>query len=179
MHSDVAQYIAYSGEFFIRKLPGSISNSDAGGTKKSQTSSDPRSYELVIDNNSGTYRPDKDLLPQLKDFLEYNFAGLSIKTLAEGDEELDELKEKQRKKKKDEGNNRVFVQNSHFGHDSDSSISSSDEDDLNGLIQASKSSNKKEKKSKGLADRVMHPKTSLLDWARKETKDSQVTKSIA
>jgi len=36
MHSDVSQYIAFSGEFFIRKI--------------GEQSKDPKDYELVIDN---------------------------------------------------------------------------------------------------------------------------------
>ncbi|KAH8107689.1 hypothetical protein BXZ70DRAFT_912163 [Cristinia sonorae] len=66
MHSDVSIEIAFSGEFFIRPIhPSSDSDSD----KDHPQSSDPKDYELIIDNDSGTYRPSKDLLPTLEKYL--------------------------------------------------------------------------------------------------------------
>ena len=38
-------------------------------------------WELVIDNNSGTYGPDPMMLPALKACMEYNFPGFSISAL--------------------------------------------------------------------------------------------------
>lgn len=37
-------------------------------------------WELVIDNNSGTYGPDPMMLPALKECMEYNFPGFNIVT---------------------------------------------------------------------------------------------------
>ena len=37
-------------------------------------------WELVIDNNSGTYGPDPMVLPALKECMEYNFPGFNIVT---------------------------------------------------------------------------------------------------
>ncbi|KII89529.1 hypothetical protein PLICRDRAFT_160880 [Plicaturopsis crispa FD-325 SS-3] len=45
-------------------------------------------WELVIDNNSGTYSPDPALLPDLKALLEYNFPGFDILAMSHEDPEL-------------------------------------------------------------------------------------------
>merc|ERR1712098_73103 len=48
-------------------------NSDIpGGAPNSAPPKNPRSYELVIDNDSGTYRPKGAVLPQLKELLKRN-----------------------------------------------------------------------------------------------------------
>ncbi|KAI7773097.1 hypothetical protein LA080_011880 [Diaporthe eres] len=143
MHSDVATYIACSGEFFIRRLakadapehqgetdpgePTHPSEDLPGGPPHSQPPTDPRRYQLVIDNDSGTYRPDKRILPNLREFLERNFPGLGIVVMHWEDDECQELKEKQRQVKKKEGGGMQLVQNR--SPDS-SSISSSDESRL-------------------------------------------------
>lgn len=143
MHSDVAVYIAFSGEFFIRRLakadapehqgeadpgePTHPSDDIPGGPPHSQPPADPRHYQLVIDNDSGTYRPDKSILPKLREFLERNFPGLGIVVMHWEDEECQKLKEQQRQIKKKEGGGMQLVQNR--SPDS-SSISSSDESRL-------------------------------------------------
>jgi hypothetical protein len=136
MHSDVNIYIACSGEFFIRRLkkpevstdaPGQETHPDAdvpGGPPDSPPPKDPKHYELVIDNDSGTYRPKGNLLPKLQKFLEENFHGLHIVTKECTDEELKKMKKGQSERKKKEGRNVQMVQNS------DGEISPSDEEDL-------------------------------------------------
>jgi hypothetical protein len=71
MHSDVAQYIACSGEFFIRRLHREaeskkpVDEQDAhapnkveGGPPKSPPPKDVSLYELVIDNEcAGVWLP--------------------------------------------------------------------------------------------------------------------------
>ena len=139
MHSDVNIYIAFSGEFFIRQLktpnkggspddqpthpPTDIEN----GRPQDKPPKDPAYYSLIIDNDSGTYRPNAKVLPQLKEFLQKNLPGLKIVTLdCTGDKEkMDKWKTEQRERKKAEGKNVAMVQ-----PDSSSSSSSSDEDDL-------------------------------------------------
>ena len=91
MHSDVALEIAYSGEFFVRRArlthprhserdarprddttpPNSEDTRGAEGadTTEHPSTLPPSAYELVIDNDSGTYRPQKTLLPVLEAFL--------------------------------------------------------------------------------------------------------------
>ena len=48
------------------------------------------SWELVIDNNSGTYSPDPMMLPALKACMEYNFPGFNVVTLDFNDPALKE-----------------------------------------------------------------------------------------
>ena len=136
MHSDVNIYIACSGEFFVRRLRHPKEPTDApdqethpatdlpGGPPNSPPPQDPRSYELVIDNDSGTYRPKGELLPKLKEFLNLNFPGLHVVVKECTDKKLDKMKEEQRDRKKKEGQNIELVQNS------DDEISSSDEETL-------------------------------------------------
>lgn len=136
MHSDVNIYIACSGEFFIRRLsrPNKAAsdpeqethpNTDLpGGPPNEAPPKDPKNYELVIDNDSGTYRPKGDLLPQLKKFLKEQFPGLHVVIKECTDDKLTKMKEEQRERKKKEGKNVQMVQNS------DDEISSSDEEDL-------------------------------------------------
>ncbi|KAI1823959.1 hypothetical protein F4861DRAFT_531211 [Xylaria intraflava] len=141
MHSDAQIYIACSGEFFIRRLehPGASESLDPGqpthppdphveGGPPSETPpTKPEYYQLVIDNDSGTYRPDKSVLPNLREFLERNFPGLGIVVLGCDDPEDQKLKEIQRNRKKKEGRHiRMVINRS----PSSSSISSDDISDL-------------------------------------------------
>ncbi|GJJ13206.1 hypothetical protein Clacol_007457 [Clathrus columnatus] len=83
MHADAAKEITFSGEFFVRRL-------SSDGSRHLQCdeeeTTDPRDYELVIDNNSGTYRPKKELLPVLQNWLrrEDNFGALGKITAIDG-----------------------------------------------------------------------------------------------
>ena len=148
MHSDVAAYVAFSGEFFIRRLKHPHTQSDppeVGGNNashppddignsppKDEPNKDPSYYELIIDNDSGTYRPNAKLLPQLKSFFEANFPGIKVVTLdCQSDaEKMETLKKEQRERKKVEGEHIVYTQISRS-----SSMSSSDVEDLDRLEQ--------------------------------------------
>jgi hypothetical protein len=143
MHSDVALYIASSGEFFIRRLAHPDASSDAepdepthpdkdipGGPPNDKPPPDPRLYQLVIDNDSGTYRPDKSVLPDLRAFLQRNFPGLGIVTMDCGDEKLAKMKKRQMEIKKSEGKTLNLVLNR---SPSTSSFSSDDESRLGDL----------------------------------------------
>ncbi|KAF2767433.1 hypothetical protein EJ03DRAFT_147889 [Teratosphaeria nubilosa] len=153
MHSDVSIYIAFSGEFFIRRLkhghrpppPDPIEDASQshppahqeneehppkaveGGPPDAEPPRDPARYELVIDNDSGTYRPNAKMLPLLKKFLARSLPGLHILTLdCQADEEkMSRMKEEQRERKKAEGDHIIYRQGSRS-----SSISSSDEEEF-------------------------------------------------
>jgi hypothetical protein len=175
LHSDVSIYIAFSGEFFVRRLNHDyrrsrhrhkhsqeshhrrslFSRSDAtkednhSAGEASQTndlprspgssyhyeedvlepSTDPADYELFIDNDSGTYRPNAKLLPVFREFLSSNLPGLHINTLdCQGDaKRMGALKEEQRERKKAAGRQMTFVQQR---SGSFSSISSSEAEEL-------------------------------------------------
>lgn len=164
MHSDVSIYIAFSGEFFIRRLkhprttrlqsqsPTANSEHDqdlaaeiAPPTVDKENDSDnhlvehshndipkdPSYYVLIIDNDSGTYRPKADLLPRLQEFMSQNFPGLRVATLdCQKDEELmKKLKDEQREQKNDSGKQMTYMQNSSM-----SSLSSSDEEKLDARV---------------------------------------------
>jgi hypothetical protein len=136
MHSDVNIYIACSGEFFVRRLahPDEAPNAPGrethpathipGGTPDASPPENPRNYELIIDNDSGTYRPKGSLLPLLKEFLTENFPGLHVVTKECTDDVLEKMKAEQRERKTKEGANIDLIQNS------DDEISSSDEETL-------------------------------------------------
>lgn len=128
MHADAEKYIACSGEFFIRRLQHSHTTSNGEAVNKTHPSEpipggppteapppNPAYYKLYIDNESGTYRPDKSIMPDLKKFMEKNFPGLGIVTMCSGDEELAELKEEQRNVKKREGKIMNVVMNRSSG----------------------------------------------------------------
>ncbi|KAI0085895.1 hypothetical protein BDY19DRAFT_384680 [Irpex rosettiformis] len=71
LHSNCAIAVRYSGEFHPRPEGGWENFND-------QIPDSQVRWELVIDNNSGTYSPDPMLLPTLKELLEYNFPGFII-----------------------------------------------------------------------------------------------------
>lgn len=158
MHSDVAIYIACSGEFFIRRLAHpeipvdspqqeSHPNSDLpGGPPHAAPPKNPRSYELCIDNDSGTYRPKADLLPLLKGFLKGNFPGLHVVTHDCMDEKLVKMKKEQVERKRKEGDNIQVVQNS------DDEISSSDESDLDEMAGGKRKKSGKQRAYDALED---------------------------
>lgn len=88
LHANCAQYVRFSGEFHPRPRGGWDSFND--DTTKSD---DDVEWEFVIDNNSGSYAPSKDLLPNLKCLLEYNFPGFNVIALDRADPELEKSRE--------------------------------------------------------------------------------------
>ncbi|MCJ1474686.1 hypothetical protein MMC13_003346 [Lambiella insularis] len=189
MHSDVSIFIAFSGEFFVRRLKNPWKDPEAqethppaemsGGPPTEDSPKDPAYYQLVIDNDSGTYRPNADLLPLLKKFLCRNLPGLKISTLdCNGDKEkMDKMKDEQRERKKAEKQNRAYVQGD------GGSISSSDEEDLNNHEQTVfGESNEKQGKLRKVGHAITQPEEKIMDWAKgdrereqRETEDDTAT----
>jgi hypothetical protein len=168
MHSDVSIYIAFSGEFFVRRLSNPNKDMDKQkthppddlerGLPHGEATDDPSYYELVMDNDSGTYRPNKDLLPKLKEFLEKNLPGLKIKVLdcMSDKDELDKMKKEQTEQRKEESPQRAYAQADQ------SSISSSDEEALDEAAGEGKQRNKAQK----VAHNVAEPKDKLMAWSQ-------------
>lgn len=90
----------------------------------------PEDFELIIDNDSGTYRPNKEVMPALVPWLGKNFPGLKITFKDCGDEKLQAWKKQQREIKK-KGKNVQVLQRSGSG----SSGWSSDQERLNRMGQ--------------------------------------------
>ena len=102
MHADGAKEISFSGEFFVRLMEEG-ERDDLAGEPQDE---DPKHYELVIDNDSGTYRPRKELLPILEEFLasDDNFGGLGrVRTMDGFDERLKKWKEDRKETKRGKG----------------------------------------------------------------------------
>ena len=164
MHSDVNIYIAFSGEFFIRRLKtphkdGSPEDQEthppteiSGGPPDGEPPNDPAYYSLIIDNDSGTYRPNPKMLPVLKEFMRRSLPGLKVVTLdcTSDAEKMEKWKNEQRERKKAEGKGVVAVQG-----DSDS-ISSSDEEDLDDQQRTAEGAGKKSRREK-IAGKVEEP----------------------
>ncbi|KAI0927795.1 hypothetical protein AcW1_005222 [Taiwanofungus camphoratus] len=74
LHSNCAETVRYSGEFHPRPECGWENFNDEIPDESIQ-------WELVIDNDSGTYTPDPSMLPALKGLLEYNFPGFLVVAL--------------------------------------------------------------------------------------------------
>lgn len=86
LHANCAQAVRYSGEFHPRPKGGWVAFNDS-------TSDNAVQWELVVDNNSGTYAPDKGILPKLQQLLAHNFPGLGIVALDREDQELIDSRE--------------------------------------------------------------------------------------
>jgi len=176
MHSNVSIYIAYSGEFFLRRRKhrhhrhrsrdeeNEIPVEEAQEDAPMEVSTDPADYELFIDNDSGTYRPNAKLLHLLKGFLSANLPGLHITTLdcQEDAERMGTMKNEQREFKKQQGQQITFLQQSST---SSLSISSSEEEELDELsgVRA---------KQRGEFKQRMHEmrdvKGQVMKWAQAE-----------
>lgn len=81
LHSNCATSVRYSGEFHPRPVDGWARFSDAMRDEEVK-------WEIVIDNNSGTYSPDPALLPKVKEIIELNFPGCRVVALRHDDPEL-------------------------------------------------------------------------------------------
>ncbi|TFY83393.1 hypothetical protein EWM64_g618 [Hericium alpestre] len=86
LHANCREEVYYSGEFHPRPEGGWANFNDGIDDATVR-------WELVIDNNSGTYSPDKAMLPKLKEMLEYNFPGFAIYALDREDPQLVESRE--------------------------------------------------------------------------------------
>ncbi|KAG9084150.1 hypothetical protein FRC06_004193 [Ceratobasidium sp. 370] len=118
IHADAAPYIAYSGEMFVRRIrtqgweDDKLEKADSRDDEKKLKKYPPSAYELVIDNDSGTYRPHKEFLPLLAEFLggQANLGGpggLGKITAIDGfDEGLKDTKKRRAEAKKSQSGER-------------------------------------------------------------------------
>lgn len=83
LHANCAESVRYSGEFHPRPVGGWAKFSDEIPDSMVQ-------WELVVDNNSGTYSPNKDDLVRAQMTFEYNMPGLVVRALDREDPELKE-----------------------------------------------------------------------------------------
>ncbi|KAG6835858.1 hypothetical protein H0H93_013916 [Arthromyces matolae] len=86
LHSNCSETVRYSGEFHPRPKGG-------WGAFSDDLQDNDVEWELVFDNNSGTYAPDKTLLPQLRELLMSNFPGFMIYAWDREDPQLEESRE--------------------------------------------------------------------------------------
>lgn len=168
MHSDVSIYVAFSGEFFIRRLKKPwrpkmerVSAAEAGSgeadddpdaetntllpeaepdaedhpeeldSQAADSSHDPSNYEMIIDNDSGTYRPNAKYLPTLRKYMRRSLPGLRVVTLdCQADaKKMARLKQQQVERKTKTKGKVQYLQRGSVS----SGISSSDEEDLDAL----------------------------------------------
>ncbi|KAF8521414.1 hypothetical protein BU17DRAFT_45743 [Hysterangium stoloniferum] len=87
LHANCAENVHYSGEFHPRPEGGWAAFDETARSDKDTK------WEIVIDNNSGTYAPDKKLLPKIKELLEYNFQGFDVIALDREDPILEQSRE--------------------------------------------------------------------------------------
>ncbi|KIK64369.1 hypothetical protein GYMLUDRAFT_240921 [Collybiopsis luxurians FD-317 M1] len=87
LHANCCERVRYSGEFHLRPLAKDGSWVGWSGFNDA-TPDDSVDWEVLIDNNSGTYSPDKAVLPTLRALIDHNFPGLSVQALDREDEEL-------------------------------------------------------------------------------------------
>ena len=206
MHSDVSVYVAYSGEFHVRRMrrrqrhpPRSHSynrsNTDLAEKDDDVLSPtteepydhdeedpprDPACYELIIDNDSGTYRPTPQHLPLLQEFLASNFPGLKVRTMACNDENLIRMKKDQRERKKTTGDVYAYLQ---YSGSESSSISSSDVESLDERVRRAEEGDYADPDhlrrypSSGPIETGMRivsdPKEFVKDWVARERKERQ------
>lgn len=83
LHSNCAEAVRYSGEFHPRPVGGWQNFCD-------DITDNQVEWELIVDNNSGTYSPNKDDLIRVQMVLEYNLPGITVRTLDREDPELKE-----------------------------------------------------------------------------------------
>lgn len=83
LHANCAEAVRYSGEFHPRPVGGWQAFSD-------DIPDDLIQWELVVDNNSGTYSPNKDDLVRVQMVFEYNLPGITVRALDREDPDLKE-----------------------------------------------------------------------------------------
>ncbi|PGH18778.1 hypothetical protein AJ79_00191 [Helicocarpus griseus UAMH5409] len=182
MHSNVSIYVAYAGEFLVRRqnqkrhsrssrrrsAEDSIQRDASPACSEAAVpiSTDPTEYELVIDNDSGTYRPNAKCLPELKEFLSANLPDLQVTTLdcQEDAERLAQLKSEQRDRKVRSGRRMAFIQRT-SSLSSLSSISSSDEEDLDEYWRQTSGADGEPATPMRRLRRIGSPKKQLMSWA--------------
>ncbi|TPX59336.1 hypothetical protein PhCBS80983_g02510 [Powellomyces hirtus] len=90
LHSNCSEFVRYAGEFHLRPRMAAACDHgrdddtlDGWANLPPPTHVDQRTvwWELIVDNNSGTYAPPAAYLPALQDLLRHNFPGLRVRGL--------------------------------------------------------------------------------------------------
>ena len=202
MHSDVSVYIAFSGEFFIRRLKHKHRPPPPQATEETSQShpephksneshpphdidnpeddppKDPARYELVIDNDSGTYRPKAALLPVLAAFLAHSLPGLHIQTLdcQRDADKMSRMKAEQRERKKREGQHIIYTQGDR--EDDTSSLSSSDDERLDAVQDAWRQEQAADEEAALGREEEGTARVAVRDWKRKQAARAQKGKRV-
>jgi len=80
MHANCQTSVYYAGEFHVQEEDDPSGN----GIR----------WKLIVDNNSGTYAPSEDLLPNLALFFRFNFPGIVVEALPHNSPLLEMYKKK-------------------------------------------------------------------------------------
>ncbi|KAI8824414.1 uncharacterized protein EV422DRAFT_319518 [Fimicolochytrium jonesii] len=90
MHANCSEYIRYAGEFHVRPACGWAQIPPPAEYVQMGMGKDDWGWEVVLDNNSGTYAPPATLLPSLHALIVSNFPGLRLRCVDRQDPFLEQ-----------------------------------------------------------------------------------------
>ncbi|KAK6541974.1 hypothetical protein TWF694_007747 [Orbilia ellipsospora] len=109
MHANGKDKVVWAGEFFVR-FDNEVSEEDVKDAEmydergnQEETAERKGRWKIYLDNDSGTYSPDKEKLGDFREFMAKNLRGIEIVVKDFQDEKLKEAKEEQKGKNKEDG----------------------------------------------------------------------------